>query len=203
MRPGASLLVAGANGAGKTTLLRLLATTLRPTSGSLLIGGKDPSIDLLEVRQQLGLVSHKTHLYDDLSASQFLDITATLAGMPKDRERTEGLLERVGLAGRGNDVIRGFSAGMRKRLCFARLLLQDPSVVLLDEPYGQLDIAGGDFVDELVSDLKDAGKTLVVSTHQVERSGQLLEHGLVLSSGRMNWVGPASEAADALREALR
>ena len=202
MAPGNSLLVAGANGAGKTTLLRMLATTLRPTSGSVKIFGVDPEQDLLGVRRRLGLVSHRTHLYDDLSAAEFLAVTASIADLGSDLARDEGLLERVGLAGRGRDIIRGFSAGMRKRLCFARLLLQDPDIVLLDEPYGQLDVAGVEFVDGLVEELMGAGKTLVVSTHHVERAAALLRSGLVLSSGTMDWVGPAAEVPAALAECL-
>ena len=202
MRSGSSLLVVGANGAGKTTLLRMLATTLAPTSGSLAIYGERPQDNLLGVRRRLGLVSHRTHLYDDLTATELLEVTAAIAGMAKDADRNAALLERVGLSGRGTDVIRGFSAGMRKRLCFARLLLQDPDIVLLDEPYGQLDVAGVDFVDGLITELLEARKTLVMSTHQVERGARLLQQGLVLASGRMNWVGTAADAPVALAEAL-
>jgi len=202
MASGNSLLVVGANGAGKTTLLRLLATTLTPTAGSVRVFGVRPEEDLLGVRRQLGLVSHRTHLYDDLTAAEFLAVTASVGGMAKDSARNEGLLERVGLAGRGGDVVRGFSAGMRKRLSFARLLLQDPAVVLLDEPYGQLDVRGVAFVDELIAELIGDNKTLVMSTHQVERGAALLKNGLVLSSGRMSWVGPAGDAPAALAEVL-
>jgi len=202
MATGNSLLVVGANGAGKTTLLRLLATTLTPTAGSVRVFGVRPEEDLLGVRRQLGLVSHRTHLYDDLTAAEFLAVTASVGGMSKDSARNEALLERVGLAGRGSDVVRGFSAGMRKRLSFARLLLQDPAVVLLDEPYGQLDVRGVAFVDELIAELIGDNKTLVMSTHQVERGAALLKNGLVLSSGRMSWVGPAADAPAALAEVL-
>jgi heme exporter protein A len=202
MAAGNSLLVVGANGAGKTTLLRLLATTLTPTAGTIRVFGVRPEDDLLGVRRRLGLVSHRTHLYDDLTAADFLSVTASVGGMPQDAARDEALLERVGLEGRGEDVIRGFSAGMRKRLSFARLLLQDPEIVLLDEPYGQLDVKGVSFVDDLIGELIASQKTLVMSTHQVERGAALLKNGLVLSSGRMSWVGPASDAPAALAEVL-
>ena len=202
MAPGGSLLVVGANGAGKTTLLRMLATTLTPTTGDLKVFGVRPEDDLMGVRRRLGLVSHRTHLYDDLTASEFLAVTASIAGLPRDPHRDAGLLERVGLGLRGPDVIRGFSAGMRKRLSFARLLLQDPDIVLLDEPYGQLDVAGVEFVDGLIGELVESRKTLVMSTHQVERGARLLKQGLVLMSGRMHWVGPAAGAPSALAEAM-
>jgi heme exporter protein A len=202
MVAGNSLLVVGANGAGKTTLLRMLATSLRPTSGDLKIFGVRPEDDLLGVRRRLGLVSHRTHLYDDLTATELLEVTASIAGMQHSPDRDGALLCRVGLEGRGGDVIRGFSAGMRKRLSFARLLLQDPEIILLDEPYGQLDVAGVEFVDRLIAEFIAAGKTLVMSTHQVERGARLLKSGLVLASGRMDWVGSAADAPAALAEAL-
>jgi len=202
MKPGNSLLVAGSNGAGKTTLLRLLATTLRPTAGMLRIFGIDPVRDPLKARRHLGLLSHRTHLYDDLTARETLSIAARLGRFGRDPARDDRLLDRVGLAGRGDDVVRGFSAGMRKRLSFARLLLQDPDVVLIDEPYGQLDPSGFDFVDDLITELREAGKTLVVSSHRVDRSCHLVRSGLVLHAGKMAWVGPAGELPAALDEVL-
>lgn len=202
MAPGTSLLVVGANGAGKTTLLRMLATTLTPTAGELKIHGVRPEDDLMGVRRRLGLVSHRTHLYDDLTASELLAVTASIAGLPRDLDRDASLLNRVGLGLRGPDVIRGFSAGMRKRLSFARLLLQDPDIVLLDEPYGQLDVEGVEFVDGLIHELIESRKTLVMSTHQVDRGARLLKQGLVLLAGQMHWVGPAAEAPEALAEAM-
>ena len=108
MAPGSSLLVVGPNGAGKTTLLRMLATTLTPTSGDLKVYGVRPEDDLMGVRRRLGLVSHRTHLYDDLTASELLAVTASIGGFSRDPHRDASLLERVGLSLRGPDVIRGF-----------------------------------------------------------------------------------------------
>ena len=202
MKPGESLLVGGSNGAGKTTMLRMLATTLTPTAGRLRIYGMDPARELLEVRKRIGLLSHRTHLYDDLTAIETLDVAARLGGFSNKIDHILGLLERVGLAGRGKDVVRGFSAGMRKRLSFARLLLQEPGLVLIDEPYGQLDPAGFEFVDKLVTELRDEGRTLVISTHLVERLAPILRSGLVLHGGQMKWVGPAAGVPNALMKAL-
>ena len=195
---GRSLLVAGPNGAGKTTLLRLLAATLRPTAGTVEVLGKPPS----EARQHLGLLSHSTHLYTDLSCMENLSVAARLGGRDPSTERLEALLERVGLPGRGATRIRECSAGMRKRLAFARLLEKDPDVVLLDEPYGQLDPKGFDFVDQLIADFASRGRTLVMSTHLVSRAAPLLQSGLLLVDGRMAWVGPSPELPAALQEYL-
>jgi heme exporter protein A len=193
LAPGRSLLLAGPNGAGKTTMLRLLATTLQPSEGSLRVFGIDPRQDPMAARRHIALLTHRTQLYNELTASENLHISARLMGLSSDPHRTPALLERVGLSTRGSDRVRSFSAGMRKRLAFARLLLQDPQIILLDEPYGQLDPEGFAFVDNLVAQLLEEGRTLVLSTHLLERASSMLHSGLILSAGRMTWVGAAKD----------
>jgi ABC-2 type transport system ATP-binding protein len=106
------------------------------------------------------------------------------------------ILEQVGMAARSEDVVSTFSAGMRKRLSFARVLLQEPKVVLLDEPYGALDPPGFDLVDEVISELKRRGTTILMATHQWERSARLSDLALVLEQGKVIWQGPANEALE-------
>jgi heme exporter protein A len=190
---GRSLLLAGPNGAGKTTMLRLLATTLRPNEGRLEVFGVDPIKNPMEARRHIALLSHRTQLYGELTAAENLSVAANLLGLARDAERVPDLLRRVGLEGRGDDRVRTYSAGMRKRLAFARLLLQDPKIVLLDEPYGQLDPSGFAFVDSLVKQFIAEGRTLVLSTHLLERAAPLLRAGLILGAGRMAWVGAAND----------
>ena len=186
---GRSLLVAGHNGAGKTTLLRLLAGLLRPDAGTV------------ERRGAVGLVGHRGGHWVDLGARETLQIDARLLGRRLDRAAGEALLGRFGLAGRGDDAVWSFSAGMKKRLALARLALQDPPIVLLDEPYGELDHDGSDIVDALVRDMLARGRGLVMSTHSFERAAGLLHHGLVLDGGRMRWVGAAAEVPTQLARA--
>jgi len=199
VRPGASLLLAGHNGAGKTTLLRILAGLLRPTSGSLSVVGLDPSVNRQAARRHVALVAHQGQHYLDLGAGENLRLAAALVGAaPADAARA---LDRVGLADRSSDPVRTFSAGMRKRLAFARILLQKPDVVLLDEPWGQLDPAGFRFVDDLLGSMCASGQAVIVATHLVDRAGTLLDHGLLLDGGRPTWVGAASDLPAAMREA--
>ena len=190
---GRSLLVAGHNGAGKTTLLRLLATSLRPTEGQIRIGGHDAVADPLQARRAVAMLGQYNGLYHQLTAMENLRIAERLLGLPPDPDRLPRLLERVGLTGREHEVVRGFSAGMRKRVAVARLLLKDAPVVLLDEPYGQLDPEGFAAVDGWVVDLLARGRAVIMVTHLVERAAALLHAGMVLQGGRMQWVGPASE----------
>lgn len=196
---GASLLLAGRNGAGKTTLLRILATTLQPSTGTLRIGGIDPTADPQAVRRRIALLSHRTQLYEELSNRQMLTVTADLLGRDVD---VDALLARVGLDHAAHRRVRDDSAGMRKRLAFARMLLQDPDLILLDEPYGQLDPAGFAFVDELLVDLMARGKTLVVATHLIPRAAAILKYGLVLDGGKPAWVGDAIDTPAALDRVL-
>jgi heme exporter protein A len=188
---GRSLLLFGANGAGKTTLVRVLATALRPTGGTLTLFGAPPSQD---VRPRLGLLSHADGHYDALSARENLAIAADLG--PTQRG-IDDVLAQTGLAARAADLVGTFSAGMRKRLAFARLLMKDPEIVLLDEPYAQLDPRGHTFVDDLLADLRARGRTVVVSTHMVERVAPFCDDAVRLDAGRVTWLGPAADAPDA------
>ncbi len=148
------------------------------------------------------MVGHHGGHWLDLSAHETLRIDARLLGRPLAVSAADALLARFGLAGRGGGAIGDFSAGMRKRLALARLVLQDPSVVLLDEPYAELDADGGALVDVVVRDLLARGRAVVMSTHQFDRAAHLLHTGLVLAQGRMAWVGPAGEVPAALARSV-
>ena len=180
---GAIVMVAGHNGSGKTTLLRVLSSILRPDHGTATVGGFDVVKHRPDVRKTVALLSHASYLYEQLTARENLEVFADHMGTSRDN--ITALLDRVALGGRAGDVVGTFSAGMRKRLSFARVLLQDPSVVLLDEPYGQLDPEGFALVDDVVRELKARGVTVLVATHQLERASGLADQTLMLSQGRV------------------
>lgn len=175
---GVTVLLHGANGSGKTTLLRVLASALSATTGAVHIFGK-PAI---EARADVALLSHADGHYDELSGWDNLDLAVRLGSGRGDVAAT---LARVGLASRGRDAVRGYSAGMRKRLAFARVLLKAPKVAMFDEPYAALDPAGHDFVDGLFAELKAAGSTVLVSTHQVARVAAFSDLVVRLHEGRV------------------
>ena len=176
-------MVAGSNGSGKTTLLRILSSILRPDRGRASVGGFDVVRSRYDVRKALALLSHYSYLYEALSARENLRVAADHSGI--DHGHIDGLLERVGLHARRDDVVSTFSAGMRKRLSFARVLLQNPSVVLLDEPYAQLDPDGFALVDGVVRELKSRSVTILMATHQIERASLLADEKLSLAEGRV------------------
>lgn len=194
---GEALVVAGRNGSGKSTLLRVLAGSLRPDRGELRLLGEPHR------KGRASLVSHASFTYDALSGMENLRITAQFLGRPSGREDLQPLLDRVGLGARGDDRVQAYSAGMRKRLSLARALLQDAPILLLDEPYGQLDPPGFGWIDRLVRELREEGKTVVLASHQVERLSRLCDRALLLEGGQRVWAGPAAElpaAFDRLEE---
>jgi heme exporter protein A len=184
LEAGGSLLLTGHNGSGKTTLLKLLGTSLSPTAGRIRILGKDSQSEREETRRQVGLLSHASFLYEDLSALQNLVLYGKLLGVPDCRSRAVQLLDVVGLSARSQSSVREFSAGMRKRLALARLLLKEPRLALLDEPFGELDPAGIALTEELIRSLLRQGTALVLATHLVEQGAQLCQTRLHLSDGR-------------------
>lgn len=195
---GSSVMLAGRNGSGKSTLLRVLSTAIRPDRGTATIEGYDLLAARAEVRKRTALLGHWANTYEALSPVQNLEITAGMLGLKIHRPELVALLDRVGLAERADDAVSGFSAGMRKRLSIARVLLQvegegGASVVFLDEPYNALDPPGFRFVDHLFATLKANGATVVVATHLIERGAALCDRGIVLEAGRLAWEGPASE----------
>lgn len=179
---GEVLMVAGHNGSGKSTLFRVLATAIRPDRGSVTIGGLDAIRDRDAIRKSVALLSHASYLYESLTARENLDIVARFLG---DRASIDEHLARVGLAKRADDAVATFSAGMRKRLSIARVLLQKPRVVLLDEPYGQLDPEGFALIDDLVRELKAGAATVLMATHQIEHVAAIADRSITLSEGRL------------------
>lgn len=188
---GRVLMVAGPNGSGKTTLLRTLATAIRPDGGSASVGGFDVVRDREDVRKLVALLSHASYLYDSLTARQNLAVVADHLG--RSRSGIDAFLDRVALGSRADDTVATFSAGMRKRLSFARVLMQEPRVALLDEPYGQLDPEGFVLVEAVVRELKAAGTTVIMATHQLARAAAVADDAMLLEAGRVVWRGKAAE----------
>ena len=168
---GRTLALLGSNGAGKTTLLRLVATAIKPSFGELLIDGIDAARHPELVRRGIAYLSHATGLYDDLTLTENLRFAAAIRGVAQSetRRRVADAIARIGLAAFAAERVRDFSAGMRKRAAMARLLLAEPRLVLLDEPYAALDADGAALVDTLLAAWRAGGVTCVVASHAAER----------------------------------
>lgn len=199
---GTVVMVAGRNGSGKSTLFRVLSTAIRADRGTARIEGADIHHDRNGVRQRIALLGHYSNTYESLSALQNLEISSSFRPRSSSREELMAILAQVGLADRAQDSVNTFSAGMRKRLAIARVLLQvgsgkheagDSSVVMLDEPYGQLDPPGFHFVDHLFNTLRDRGVTVLIATHQLERGASISDSAVMLAQGHVVWTGKAQD----------
>ena len=188
-QPAASPLFAGVlvgpNGAGKTTLLRLLATLARPTSGEVRVGGWLLPQSADRVRSHLGFVSHQPLLYADLTAEENLRFFARMYALQDAAARIGEALDLVGLAKRRGDLVGSFSRGMQQRLTIARATLHRPDVLLLDEPYTGLDQDAVAMLDEVLRSVASAGRTIVMTTHNLARGLRNSNRVAVLSRGRI------------------
>ena len=182
----------GPNGSGKSTLIRVLTFSTRPTYGEVRIFGQQPK-NGENARERMGVLPHQSFLYDELTALENLKFAATMYGIVADKDQMVEALAHVGLAHVADAQTRTFSSGMRKRLALARATLHDPELVILDEPYGALDVEGIGWVDRFIAEQRDAGKTLVIATHEIGRALALCDRAVQLRGGRVMFNGPTDE----------
>jgi heme exporter protein A len=197
---GQTMVVFGPNGAGKTTLLRVLATLLRPHAGAATVLGKQLPDEAWEVRGRIGFLGHEPLLYRELTPRENLRYHARLHGVGD--ERVEEQLAAVSMSGRADEPVRTLSRGMVQRVAVARATLHGPELLLLDEPYANLDPAAIDLVMPLIG--AESGCTRVVSSH--DPTGGLAQADLVLGlrGGRATLFKPAANVeVDEIAELYR
>ncbi|MSQ47713.1 MAG: heme ABC exporter ATP-binding protein CcmA [Deltaproteobacteria bacterium] len=177
--------VFGPNGAGKTTFLRVLATLLRPSTGKLTLFGASPQE--AHVRRRLGFLGHESFLYPDLTPIENLTFYGRAYTVPDMQTRIATVLRQVGLQQWGNTVVRTFSRGMEQRLALARVLLHEPDLLLLDEPYTGLDAQGVAILQSALAHMKAQGKTIILTTHDFAFGLELCTRALIVDRGRIAW----------------
>jgi heme exporter protein A len=182
---GEFLTLVGPNGAGKTTLLRILATLGRPTGGEVRVGGWSLPQAADRVRPHLGLISHQPLLYAELTAEENLRFFARMYGLVNPAERIDEVLESVDLSDRRHDPVGEFSRGMQQRLAIARAILHRPEVLLLDEPYTGLDQSAAAMLDEVLHAVATAGRTVVMTTHDLARGLATCDRIAILARGQI------------------
>jgi heme exporter protein A len=185
VQPGEVVAMLGKNGSGKTTLLRVVSTTLRPTRGTGSVYGHELVDDADAVRECVGVLGHHSGLYDDLTASENLTFATRMAGLKVSREDILAALEQVGLGGEARERVRGFSAGMRRRLALARLLIRPPRLLLLDEPYAAFDAHGIAFVNDFVRTVVARGGASIIVTHDPVRVREVARRLVRITDGRI------------------
>lgn len=199
LRGGITGLV-GANGAGKSTLLRLATGQIRPDIGHVSVCGLD-AWDW-RAKRRVGYCPDIDVFYEEMSGFAFVEAMARLCGFSRQDAwlRTEAVIERVGMAGRCDRRIRGYSKGMRQRIKLAQALLHDPDLLVLDEPMSGIDPIGRQDFVELFRELAAAGKSLLISSHELEELEKLTDHVAIMSRGRIAAVGTVTQIRDLLDE---
>jgi ABC-type multidrug transport system ATPase subunit len=179
--PGECVVIAGRNGSGKTTLLRVAARLVRPSDGRLSFSGAPDTGEVSGVRP--GFIAHATMVYDELTAEENLLLFARLLKVPQFERRVESLLQEVGLSERRASLVRTFARGMRQRVAIARTLLHEPAVFLLDEPATGLDPQGVTWLAGTIRQLRDSGRTILMSLHGESEMSSLGTRAIRLDAG--------------------
>jgi ABC-2 type transport system ATP-binding protein len=177
----------GPNGAGKTTTVRMLTGIIKPDSGKAYILGYNIQKEPLKAKEHLGVVPETSNAYVDLSAWQNLILTADLYGVhKKDAEKRAGdLLKEFDLYERRDDKVKGFSKGMKQRLILAMALINDPQLLFLDEPTSGLDVQSSILIRQMLLQLREKGKTILLTTHNLEEANKLCERIAIINKGKI------------------
>jgi len=195
----------GPNGAGKTTTLRILAALLEPTGGRAFVDGADVIQHPDLVHDRLGYMPDFFGVYDQLTATEYLDFYAACYRIPRARRKkiATDLLELVGLADRRDQSVDTLSRGLKQRLCLARALVHDPAVLLLDEPASGLDPRARVEMREILKELQRMGKTIVISSHILPELTELCTMVGIIDQGRMRATGPVQDVIRQLTSGRR
>jgi len=185
LEPGEVIHLVGPNGSGKTTLARIVATLLPPDEGEILVDDVPVSERRSQTRRAIGFASHAPRLYLALTPVENLEFFARLSGARDGRRRALELLERFGLEQAAHRPIAFFSRGMLQRVVLCRALLNDPELLILDEPYAGLDDAGVLAVNQVLAEIRKRGRTVLLIAHDKERGGGVITRTVRLRNGRV------------------
>ena len=181
----------GPNGAGKTTTIRILMDIFKPDEGEVKVLGRNPS----EVKEKVGYLPEERGLYQNLGTLEILLYFAQLKGVPSSlaKERAISLLEKVDLLDRAKGKVKELSKGMQQKLQFIASIIHDPEVVFLDEPFQGLDPVNVELIKGLITELREQGKTVVLSSHQMNLVEALCDRILLINKGEAVLYGPIQE----------
>lgn len=196
---GEVLALLGPNGAGKTTTIRMLASILKPTSGSVRVAGFDTAKDGAEVRRRVGLLTEHHGLYTRMKSPEYLAFFGEIYGLDPNHtaRRAAELLERFGLADATDQRLGQYSKGMRQKLAMSRALLHDPEVLLLDEPTSAMDPESALLVRESILSLRSENRAIVVCTHNLNEAEVLADRIAIIRKGGIIAQGTAGQLMQA------
>jgi ABC-2 type transport system ATP-binding protein len=181
----------GPNGAGKTTVLKLICTLLKPQTGKVEVFGRDVAIDYLAVRRRLGFMPDHFSMYRQMTVYEYLDFFAAAYGLPVETRTKvlDDVLELTDMGGKRTDLINGLSRGMQQRVGLARVLVNDPDILLLDEPASGLDPRARIELMDVLRALRSMGKTIIISSHILSELAELCDSVTVIDRGTIRYCG--------------
>lgn len=190
----------GPNGAGKTTTIKMLTGIILPTSGSASIAGFDIVKSALEVKKIIGYLPDEPFLYNKLTGREFLNFIADIRKVQRKRDKIDKFLELFELDSSADDLIEGYSLGMKKKIAIGAALLHDPKVLFLDEPTSGLDPKSARVMKDLLRDLSNKGTTVFMSTHILEVAEKMCDRVGIIDHGRLIKVGTVEELKSGARD---
>jgi ABC-2 type transport system ATP-binding protein len=192
----------GPNGAGKTTSLKLICTLLKPQTGTVRVFGHDVLTEMADVRRKIGFMPDHFSMYRQMTVHEYLDFFAAAYGLPpKDRDRVIGdVLALTDMDHRREDLIQGLSRGMQQRVGLARVLVNDPQLLLLDEPASGLDPRARIELMDILRELRSMGKTIFISSHILSELAELCDSVTIIDRGVTKFSGPIEELLAAVEE---
>ena len=189
VKQGECVVIFGPNGAGKTTLIKVLATIMYPSSGRVLVDGLNLKNNAEEIRRRIGVVTHQTFLYGNLTAYENLEFYSRMYDVPRLRERIHEVVAMVGMTPRLYDRVGTLSRGTQQRLSIARSLLHNPAIILLDEPEMGLDQQAISMLWEALRTEGEEKRSIILTTHNLERGFELGDRLLILHKGKIVYQG--------------
>ena len=188
----------GPNGAGKTTTMKMVAGLLKPTAGHVVVGGVDVAIDPVGAKRITGYIPDRPYLYERLTGKEFLAFVGGVYGIDDAEiaQRSDELLPFMGLRHFGDELIEGYSHGMKQRLTLAAALLHRPQLLIVDEPMVGLDPAGAKLIKSVFRRMADDGDTVFLSTHTLEVAEAICDRVAIINEGRLAAEGTVAELKD-------
>lgn len=185
IKKGETVAILGPNGAGKSTLLKVMASLIKPTSGTVKMNGLDLKKDHIKIKKILGYLPHSSLLYDHYSPLENLIFFGNLYGVKDVEKRAVELVKEVGLSFFLNEPVKTFSRGMIQRIAIARAIIHEPDILLLDEPHTGLDQGAISILNNVILKMKEKGTTTLMVTHDFKQAAQICDRVIILKNGKI------------------
>ncbi|PGY13870.1 ABC transporter ATP-binding protein [Bacillus sp. AFS031507] len=185
IKKGETVAILGPNGAGKSTLLKVLATLIKPTSGSVLVNNMDLKKNHIEIKKIMGYLPHSSLLYDHYTPVENIVFFGNVYGVKNVEQRAIALVKEVGLSFFLNEPVKNFSRGMIQRIAIARAIVHEPEILLLDEPHTGLDQGAITILNNVILSMKAKGTTTLMVTHDFKQAAEICDRIIIVKNGKI------------------